>query len=332
MATVTSYAPINLVDPSTWTGQLVSASSTQFVVSDGYNQAVYSGYGFSFYGNYLVGGTLTGFSQYQDGYQMGSITGFSMSATQAADYIQANNLAGMLSIALSRGDKINGSDYADKLAGYDGNDTIRGYGGDDTIYGDGGNDYIDPGTGSNYVDGGTGTDTVDLVSSVSNFLIRRSGGTIEVRDNAGTIYDTLVRVERLHFSEGTLAFDTDGTAGQTYRLYQAAFNRTPDKGGLSAWVNALENGGWNFRDVAAYFAASDEFRYLYGSNLSNSQFVARLYQNVLHRDGDPGGFAYWVGQLDSGINSRGDVLLRMSDSPENKAGVAAAISDGIWLT
>ncbi len=103
MATVTSYAPINLVDPSTWTGQLVSANSTQFVVSDGYNQAVYSGYGFSFYGDYLVGGTLTSFSEYQDGYLLGSITGFSMSATQAANYIQANNLAGMLSIALSRG-------------------------------------------------------------------------------------------------------------------------------------------------------------------------------------------------------------------------------------
>ncbi len=114
--------------------------------------------------------------------------------------------------------------------------------------------------------------------------------------------------------------------------YQAAFNRTPDKAGLSGWVYAVDNGSWNFRDVASYFAASDEFRSLYGSNISNSQFVARLYQNVLHRDGDPGGFAYWLGRLDSGSATRGDVLLLMSDSPENKAGVAAAISDGIWLT
>ena len=32
-------------------------------------------------------------------------------------------------------------------------------------------------------------------------------------------------VERLRFSDGNVALDTDGTAGQAYRLYRAAFAR-----------------------------------------------------------------------------------------------------------
>ena len=37
-----------------------------------------------------------------------------------------------------------------------------------------------------------------------------------------------MNVERLDFSDAHLAFDVDGNAGQIYRLYKAAFARTPD--------------------------------------------------------------------------------------------------------
>jgi hypothetical protein len=54
--------------------------------------------------------------------------------------------------------------------------------------------------------------------------------------------DLLTGVERIKFDDVTLAFDTSGNAGQNYRLYQAAFNRTQDKPGLSGWIKGIDSG------------------------------------------------------------------------------------------
>lgn len=59
----------------------------------------------------------------------------------------------------------------------------------------------------------------------------------------GSQQDTLVSVERLHFSDETrLAFDNIGNAGQIYRLYKTAFNRTPDAEGFAIWLGLADDG------------------------------------------------------------------------------------------
>mgnify|MGYP003942493579 CR=1 FL=1 len=95
-------------------------------------------------------------------------------------------------------------------------------------------------------------------------------------------------VERLQFSDGTLALDTGSgqTAGEAYRLYQAAFNRTPDTAGLKYQTNALDS-GYSLSTVAGNFIASPEFQRTYG-NVNDTQFITLLYQNVLHRAPDAG--------------------------------------------
>ena len=52
--------------------------------------------------------------------------------------------------------------------------------------------------------------------------------------------DTLVSVERLVFSDVTVALDLDGVGGQAYRIYKAAFDREPDSGGLGYWIAQME--------------------------------------------------------------------------------------------
>ena len=53
-----------------------------------------------------------------------------------------------------------------------------------------------------------------------------------------------------------------------------------------------------------------------------SDFVALLYRNVLDREADPDGRAFWTANLDSGAADRGDVVLEVSETPEhvNKVG------------
>ena len=46
---------------------------------------------------------------------------------------------------------------------------------------------------------------------------------------------------------------------------------------------------------------------------------SEVYKNVLGRDADFGGLNYWLGQLNSGAETRYEVLLDFAESAENKA-------------
>jgi hypothetical protein len=133
---------------------------------------------------------------------------------------------------------------------------------------------------------------------------------------------------RLRFSDISVALDLDGAAGQAYRVYRAAFDRVPDPRGIGFWIAALDQ-GTDLVEIAAGFMDSAEFRALYGTGLADADFVGRLYRNVLHRDGEAAGIAYWTDVLQRGAATRAQVLAAFSDSAENKAAVRDAIAAGI---
>lgn len=143
---------------------------------------------------------------------------------------------------------------------------------------------------------------------------------------------TLSGVERIMFtgSSEVLALSLDGYLGQAFRLYTAAFDRMPDQGGLGYWLHTAEL-GISLGDIARSFIASKEFSDLYGTRSDDSHFVDLLYQNVLHRDGESGGVAYWMDQLSHGAE-RGDVLAAFSESAENQEQATALIGNGIVYT
>jgi hypothetical protein len=104
----------------------------------------------------------------------------------------------------------------------------------------------------------------------------------------------------------------------------------PDNGGLKFWINALDNGA-SLREVAAGFMSSLEFKALYGVNPTNEAFVTSVYTNILHRAPDPAGYNYWVSALNQKVVSQMDVLMLLSESPENQSGVIGSILNGIDL-
>lgn len=218
------------------------------------------------------------------------------------------------------------------IAAGDGDDVITLSGGGSQLSANGGNgnDRIVLNSHSHQVDGGAGVDTVQVSALRASVTIDHTASGYQLRYADGSS-DTLQNVERLMFGDGTLALDLGGNAGQTYRLYQAAFNRTPDQAGLGYWIAALDRGA-SLRDVATYFVRSTEFQSLYGAAPSNRDFLNGLYHNVLHRDGDAGGFAWWLDKLDTHAASFTDLLLSFSESPENQAALAPAISGGIPYT
>jgi hypothetical protein len=111
------------------------------------------------------------------------------------------------------------------------------------------------------------------------------------------------------------------------RLYQAAFNRSPDSAGLAFWSGRLSQSA-TVDQVAQGFVDSPEFTAAYGT-LGSAGFVAQLYANVLHRAPDATGQQSWLNIL-AGGGTRAQVLAGFADSNENRIATAGATHDA-WV-
>lgn len=225
-----------------------------------------------------------------------------------------------------------GTSGNDTLSGGNSNDTLSGLAGNDTLNGGAGNDTLSGGAGNDTLEGGTGIDTAVYSGNKSSFTIQSTSSGFQVTDNSGAEgVDTLTNVERLKFADTSVALDVSGNAGQAYRIYQAAFDRKPDTGGLSYWINFLDSGN-SLEQVASGFINSAEFQGLYGANPSTAQLVTKLYSNVLHRAPEQAGYDWWVNAVSSGALTREQALKGFSESAENQANVIGVIGNGIDYT
>jgi hypothetical protein len=223
---------------------------------------------------------------------------------------------------------------ADLVSGGAGDDWLLGYAGDDTVTGGAGDDALHGGAGADRLDGGQGRDAAVYDGLRGGYAVTVVDGQVAAVAGAEGA-DTLAGVERVLFADRGIAFDLDGTGGLAYRLYQAAFGREPDLPGLGYWMSVLDGGDSAF-DVATGFIGSAEFASLYGADTSNAEYIRALYLNVLEREPDAAGYAYWDAVLqglpweggDYGQTTRQQMLIDFAQSAENVAQTLPLIADG----
>ncbi len=103
-------------------------------------------------------------------------------------------------------------------------------------------------------------------------------------------------------------------------LYQQLLGRNVDAVGLSYNVPAMVH-GTTVAQIADGIVTSTEF---IGNNITagntgdqnQNQFVTALYEDVLGRSPDPGGLAYWVGEISSNTLTVQQVATDFVNSPE----------------
>ncbi|NRR32300.1 DUF4214 domain-containing protein [Oxalobacteraceae bacterium] len=193
------------------------------------------------------------------------------------------------------------------------------------VSGTAGNDRLIS-NGNGFINAAAGIDTMVYDKPMASYAREDMDGYWHIKTVASTAVDMLFGVERLQFSDGAVALDIDGHAGQAYRLYKATFDRAPDLPGLGFWINHMDH-GMTIEEVAGHFMNSDEFGRTYGS-LSNEAFITQLYRNALHREPEAAGLAFHVNNLEHGM-SRAIELVGFSESDENQAQVIGQISHGI---
>ena len=81
------------------------------------------------------------------------------------------------------------------------------------------------------------------------------------------------------------------------RFYMYGVKRQPTDAELEAWISRLEQ-GMSGSDVARAFLLDSD---ILSSNVSNEDYIERLYRCLLGREPDEDGFEYWVETLENGV-------------------------------
>jgi Ca2+-binding RTX toxin-like protein len=190
--------------------------------------------------------------------------------------------------------------------------------GNDTVIGNDADNSVAGGRGNDTVDGGLGSNTSVYFGASGNYVVTAAAGAsaITVQDRGGTDgTDTLTNIQKLQFSDQTIDVSwlikaASLPAAQINALadvYIAYFNRAPDALGLDYWASRLAD-GVSLADIAKSFSVQPESVAAFPATQSSSEFVTKVYNNVLGRAPDTGGLDYWVGELQNGHVSR-DVFL-----------------------
>lgn len=177
--------------------------------------------------------------------------------------------------------RLTGSGAADTLTGGSGKDSLTGLAGNDTL------------------DGGGGIDTAVFSGARAGYAVSRSATGHAVTSSAeGT--DTLLNVERLKFSDVSLALDLSGHAGTTAKVLNAVFGREGLANKLYVGIGLqLLDAGTSYQALMQAALAAR-----LGANASNTAVVTLLFANVVGSPPGAADLAFYKNMLDSGATSQ----------------------------
>ena len=178
------------------------------------------------------------------------------------------------------------------------------------------------------VSGGGGQNTAAVDVLRTGATVSGGGGNETVQAAAAGITAQLVNVDRLQFEDGSL-FETNASAGaQAALVFEGVLGRLPDPVNAGGFGHLADQSGPSVAGDALVATAEGQAD---TAGLDNAGYVARLYNDMLHRGPDQAGAAGWQQQLASGALSRGGVAALFAASPEAQtANQAAFAGNGVF--
>ena len=182
--------------------------------------------------------------------------------------------------------------------------------GNSTVATGSGVDTVEAGLGNSSIVGGSGDyAVVKLAGAATNYTVTVNEGRAIVTNNTTTKVTDISKIQYVQLDSGkALIFAKDSVEAAISTLYQTAFGRTAEAGGLDYWFD-LGRAGATMKQIADAFTHSAEF--VAQAALSDIDFVNGLYQNTFGRAGEESGVAYWTDALAHGA-TRADLINSFS--------------------
>lgn len=183
--------------------------------------------------------------------------------------------------------------------------------GNSSVVAGNGFDTIIAGLGNSTISGSGGDDIVQLRGNASNYKVTVNNGHAIVTDNVSDKVTDISKIQYVQLDNGkALVFASNTVEAAVTTLYETAFGRTADAGGLDYWFDVAK-AGVSLSAIAEAFTSSSEFQST-SALLNDESFVASLYRNTFDRDGEDAGVAYWVDALTHG-STRADLIKSFAD-------------------
>ncbi|WP_191601030.1 DUF4214 domain-containing protein [Marinomonas algicola] len=199
------------------------------------------------------------------------------------------------------------------VQGGEGNDTITSSGGNDYLAGGIGSDSIQGGAGNDSVYGGSGADAVMFTGNQADYTVTQTGAQTTVTNKATGDVTQVVNAESLTFADGAVAVEQSADVKALVTLYKQMFSSSAgrkdgqaDLDGLQYWADQVDN-GLSLGGAVKWMLTSAES----GANMAyldmtvaadRDTAVDLLYTQLLNRDADADGKAYWTGELENGVS------------------------------
>ena len=192
------------------------------------------------------------------------------------------------------------------------------------------NDTLKGQPGTDFFDGGLGLDTVVYSGPIDRYTINKSGNRYVVSEPTGSDdTDYLSNIERLQFSNGKLALDLDGNAGDAARLIGTLLGPSyvKDKA-LAGLVIGLLDQNYSSEAIASMGLGTSMYLGLAGSG-SNEAFVKHVFKNVVGRPPADAELQTYVGMLSSGTSQAAlAVMAADTEFTAEKIGLTGLMLNG----
>lgn len=165
------------------------------------------------------------------------------------------------------------------------------------------NDTIKGQPGTDFFDGGLGIDTVVYNGPQERYSITKSGNRYVVSEPTGSDdTDYLSNIERIQFSNGKVALDLGGNAGQAARLIGALLGPSfiKDKA-LAGVVIGLIDQDYSIESIANLGLNTSFYLALAGST-KHEDFVNHVFRNVVGRPPEANEQKTYVDMLNAGTS------------------------------
>jgi uncharacterized delta-60 repeat protein len=196
-----------------------------------------------------------------------------------------------------------GSALDDVLVGGSGDDILKGLAGNDTLIGNGGDDILE---------GGTGIDTAIYNNSRAQAVITKaSNGFTVVSAQDGT--DTLTDIERLKFSDVSVALDLTGNAGTTAKVLGIVFGAAAVKNKVFVGIGVdLLDKGMTYESLM-----QGAIEVALGAGASNAAVINLLYTNAAGAPPSAQELTEFVSLLDNGTYTQVSLGIYAAEHPIN---------------
>ena len=181
------------------------------------------------------------------------------------------------------------------------------------------NSTINSTSANEQITGTLGINTVNYSGPFANYTITQSGSEFVVHDNTGVDgTDTLSNIQRLHFSDCSVALDViGGNAGFTAELLGAIFGQTAVSNSTYAGIGLhLLDGGTSLQNLSLL-----ALNVRLGAGFSNTQEVQLLYQNLFGSTPSQAEITNWDNVISSGTLSQAGLAVAAAESNVNNTNI-----------